>query len=99
MESRPNSANSELLRPIVIDYKTKAIVKGVKTLAFPEHCWQLAAYGKGLNLENPRLINVFIGVDDCEVRIHEWEPEDAKRGWNIFEHLLAFWKLKNDYNP
>ena len=88
---------------ILIDFKIKDEIKNVKKLAWPEHCWQLAAYDIGIGgyslWNHRRLINVFIGVDDCEVRIHEWEPEDAKKGWNIFEHLLAFWRLKNDYNP
>lgn len=85
---------------IVIDFKTKAKVKDVKQLAWPEQCYQLSAYAVGaLPLKNPRrLINVFIGIEDKEVRIHEWTPEDSDKGWEAFEHLFAFWKLQRDWN-
>lgn len=82
---------------ILIDFKTKANLSG-KQLAWPEHCWQLAAYAVGLpEMRKRRLINVFIGVEDCEVRIHEWSPEDADRGWLAFECLLSFWKITKNF--
>jgi hypothetical protein len=90
---------------IVLDFKTKARIEDGKQLAWPEHCWQLAAYDAGLSASTHRLdpvrsmINVFIGVDDCQVRIHEWTPEDANKGWEIFSHLLAVWKIVKGYNP
>lgn len=85
---------------IVIDFKTKVTVAGIKRLAYDEHCWQLAAYGVGIEgPPRPRLINVFIGVDDCEVRIHEWPEEDARRGWTAFKCLLDFWKITKNYKP
>lgn len=99
MEQRPSITNSADVAPILFDFKTKQKIEDGKTLAWPEHCWQLSAYAKGLELKNPRLINVFIGVEDCQVRIHEWKPEDADKGWEIFEHLLAVWKLTKNYNP
>lgn len=97
---------------VLIDFKTKKDLSA-KQLAWPEHCWQLAAYSFGalpkrmriaydtfdsLSL-NPgvRLINVFIGIDDCEVRIHEWSPEDSEEAWSIFKLLLEFWNLKNHF--
>jgi hypothetical protein len=91
---------------VLIDFKTKARIEDGKQLAWPEHCWQLAAYSTGLlknvhlGVVHPRrLINVFIGVEDCQVRIHEWTHEDAEKGWQIFHHLLSVWKLTKNYNP
>jgi len=85
---------------VLIDFKTKARIENGKQLAWPEHCWQLAAYSVGLSdFRKHRLINVFVGVEDCQVRIHEWTPDDAETGWIIFEHLLSVWKLTKKYNP
>jgi hypothetical protein len=86
---------------IVIDFKTKDRIDDKKQLAWPEYCWQLAAYQQGLgNLRGAqRLINVFIGVEDKQVRVVEWTPEDAEQGWKVFEHLLAVWKITKKYNP
>ncbi len=99
MEQQSASADPESVRPILVDYKTKAIVRGVKTLAYPEHCQQLAAYGKGLDLKNPRLINVFVGIEDQEIQIVEWSKEDAERGWAGFECLLRYWQITKNYKP
>ncbi len=97
MEQKSASTDSESLRPILIDYKTRAIVRGVKTLAWPEHCQQLAAYGKGLDLNNPRLINVFVGIEDQEIKIVEWSKEDAERGWAEFKCLLRYWQITKNW--
>lgn len=86
---------------VLIDFKTKAKVKDVKQLAWPENCWQLSAYSSGVAhplVRHHRLLNVFIGVDDCEVRIHEWPEDDAENGWRAFQHLLAFWQITKNYN-
>lgn len=82
---------------LILDFKTKANLNAPK-LAWPEHCYQLAAYGMGLFDHTARGINVFIGADDCEVRIHEWNNDDIMNGWDCFNCLLSFWKLKHDYN-
>ncbi len=85
---------------IVLDFKTKAKVKDVKQLAWPEHCWQLSAYAQGIGNTHclpTRLLNVFIGIDDCEVRIHEWSKEDSDKAFDCFYHLLKFWQIKNSF--
>ncbi len=86
---------------IICDFKTKANLSA-KQLAYPEHCWQLAAYASGMDQSRPRrLINVFIGVDDCEVRIHEWTSYDQEMGWMAFTHLYKFWQITKNWkqNP
>jgi hypothetical protein len=90
---------------IVIDFKTKDVltetVKGKvkdKKLAWPENVEQLAAYGNGIaKLAIPRLINVYIGVEDMEIRIHEWSQQDALNGWKVFQALLLVWQIRNNY--
>ena len=89
---------------ILIDFKTKDFINDKKQLAWPEHCWQLAAYRHGAmdtlrERHEARLLNVFIGVEDCQVRLHEWTPEDATKGWEVFSHLLSVWKLVKGYSP
>ncbi len=91
---------------IVCDFKTKdkltETVKGKvkdKKLAWPENCEQLAAYSRGLHHGfDKRIINVFIGVEDCEIRIHEWTKQDYENGWAVFEALLKVWQIRNNYN-
>ncbi len=84
---------------IVCDFKTKSNLSA-KQLAWPENCWQLAAYDVGMeNMIRRRLVNVFIGIDDCEVRIHEWTSEDRAKGWRAFEYLLGFWQITKNYKP
>ncbi len=83
----------------ICDFKTKEFVKGVKQLAWPEMLWQLAAYDKGIGGPTKRrLLNVFIGIKDCEIRIHEWTTEDYDRGWLAFKALLDFWQITKNYN-
>ncbi len=85
---------------IIIDFKTKDRIEEKKKLAYDEHVYQLAAYAEGLWGENlpwkRRLINVFVGAQDGAVRIHEWSPEYAGKGWRAFECLLNFWKITHE---
>ncbi len=82
----------------IIDFKTKANLDA-KRLAYDEHCWQLAAYESGLTDAQRKTINVFIGIDDCKVRIHEWTSYDQEQGWMAFTHLLKFWQITKNYTP
>ncbi len=88
---------------IVLDFKTKDKVKDVRQLAWPEHCQQLSAYDVGLSYpdwsKNRRLVNVFVGITDEEVRIHEWTQADSQQGWQAFKALLSFWQITKNYTP
>lgn len=84
---------------IIIDFKSKQEIEDGKKMAWEEHSIQLSAYGFGMGIERPRGINIFIGVDDQKVSIHEWEPEELARGWEMFQALLTFWKIKNKIEP
>lgn len=82
----------------VLDFKSKAkIDKNVK--GYDEHVMQLAAYDTGLGGLPRRLVNVFVGCDDCAVKIVEWDEDDRQRGLEMFFALLDFWKAKTGYYP
>lgn len=84
---------------IVLDFKTKDTIEDGKKLAWDEHVMQLAAYAHGLNIEAPRCLNVFVGITDGKVVVHEWNPVEIDNGLSLFLACLHLWKLKNSYNP
>jgi hypothetical protein len=85
--------------PIVIDFKTKDCIENGKQLAWDNHCQQLAAYGFGLGFKKFRALNVFIGCNDKQVRIHEHAWEDLERGFNAFRCLLSYWQITKRFGP
>lgn len=82
----------------VIDFKTKAKDKlAEKELIYDEHAMQLAAYRKGLDMPTARCYNLFISTTKPgEVLLVEHTEADLERGWNMFELLLKFWRIKNN---
>jgi len=87
----------------VADFKTKDRIDGARKLAYDEHILQIAAYAYGIGgraaLATFRGLNIFIGVEDHAVRIHEWTSSDLENAFEAFQHLLAIWKWKNNYYP
>ncbi len=93
--------------PIVLDVKSKDEIKPKKQLVYEEHAMQVAAYGYGLfgritskqewDWEAFRGLNVFVGVNDCEVRVIEHTPEDLVHGFELFRSVLDFWTRKNRF--
>ncbi len=91
----------------LIDYKTKDKIEPKKQLVWDEHAMQIAAYGYGLfgvvttskawKWEAFRGLNVFVGVGDCEIRVHEHTPEDLAHGFELFRSILDFWTRKNRF--
>lgn len=83
----------------VIDYKTKQLAKKFKVgkMAFDEHRSQLAAYREGLGMPKARCANVFVCLETGEVDFHEHTEHELQHGWEIFQHALAIWKLKNNF--
>lgn len=85
---------------VVLDFKSKERIDANKRLAWDEHVMQLAAYARGFGFAMwPRAMNVFIGIKDVGVHIHEWTPDDMARGWQMYVHLLGYWQAKNKYWP
>jgi hypothetical protein len=83
---------------IVADVKTKEFTDPDKVLAYDEHLMQLSAYRQGFNLPKARCINIFVSVQEpVIVKIHEWRDEELERGYAMFQSLLRYWQLKNNY--
>jgi len=83
---------------IVVDAKTKEFSPGDDIAAYDEHLLQLAAYRHGLGLHHARCANVFASsIHHGLIQIIEWSEEDLVRGWEMFKHLLEYWKLKNNF--
>lgn len=83
---------------VVLDFKSKAKLDS-KVKGYDEHVMQLAAYDTGLGGPHRRLLNVFVGCDDCAVKIVEWDEDDAKRGLAMFFAALDLWQAKTGYIP
>lgn len=83
---------------LVADIKSKDFDDPEDVVAYDEHLLQLAAYRVGLDVPNARCANVFVSVRNPKlVKIVEWSEEDLKRGWQMFQCLLNYWKLKNTF--
>ncbi len=92
---------------ILLDFKSKDKIEPKKPLVYEEHAMQIAAYGYGLfgvitsnggwKWEAFRGLNVFVGVSDCEIRVHEHTPEDLAHGFELFRSILDFWTRKNRF--
>ncbi len=93
--------------PVVLDFKSKEKIEPKKQLVWDEHAMQIAAYGYGLfgvvttnrdwKWEAFRGLNVFVGVNDCEIRVHEHTPKDLAHGFELFRSILDFWTRKNKF--
>jgi len=83
---------------IVLDAKSKEFGPEDEVVAYDEHLMQLAAYRHGLGLGHARCANVFTSVTHPGlIKIVEWSEADLTRGWEMFQCLLQFWKLKNNF--
>lgn len=83
---------------IILDIKSKDFKDLSKSLVYDEQLLQLAAYREGFNLPNARCANVFVSRTNPDLAyVHEWAEEDIQRGWEMFQHLLYYWQLKNNH--
>jgi hypothetical protein len=83
---------------IVIDAKTKEFDEDDGVVGYDEHLLQLAAYRHGLGMPHARCANVFASVTKPGlIRVVEWSEEELVKGWEMFQCLLRFWKLKNNF--
>ena len=83
---------------IVVDAKTKDFGPDDKVDAYDEMLMQLAAYRQGLERPNARCANVFASrTHPGLIKIVEWSEEDLQKGWEMFQCLLKFWKIKNNF--
>lgn len=87
--------------PLVCDFKTKERIDDKKQLAWPEHIQQLAAYGFGLwNTGIPfRALNVWVGTEDKQIRVLEYEWPDIVEAFAQFRCLLEYWQRCRKFGP
>ena len=86
---------------IIIDLKTKEnldVSKEGKHYAYDDHIAQLAPYARGVNIDDAMLVNVFTDWNG-NVLFHEWDAEDAARGWDLFRAAFELWKIVKRYDP
>lgn len=83
---------------IVLDAKSKEFGPDDKVVAYDEHVMQLAAYRNGIGLPLARCANVFASVTHPGlIKVVEWTEEELVKGWEMFQCLLEFWKIKNSF--
>lgn len=83
---------------IVLDAKSKDFGPDDKVEAYDEHLMQLAAYRHGLGVPHARCANAFASrTHPGLIKVVEWSEEDLVKGWEMFQCLLRFWKLKNNF--
>jgi hypothetical protein len=89
---------AEAQHGIVADVKSKDFDVGDEVIAYDEHLLQLAAYRHGLGMPHARCANIFVSVKNPKLtKIVEWSEDDIKRGWEMFQCLLKYWILKNQF--
>lgn len=80
----------------VIDFKTKNKEIVDKSCATIEHCMQVAAYRKGLDLPTAKCYNLYISaLKPGQVYMHHWTEEELQKGEQMFYCLLNYFKLVN----
>lgn len=86
---------------IIVDFKTKDKVDIDSIKAYDDHKMQLAAYQTGLKMPaTTKRYNLFISTAlGCEGECNLVEAKEFDKPWGMFEALLNFWKVKNNYDP
>jgi hypothetical protein len=86
------------LHGIVLDAKSKEFGPDDKVEAYVEHLMQLSAYRHGLGLHHAQCANVFASsTHPGLIKIVEWSKEELEKGWEMYQCILLFWKLKNSF--
>ena len=90
--------NSSAPDGIVLDAKSKEFGPDDNVVAYDEHLMQLAAYREGLCMPRARCANVFASASHPGlIKIYEWPEESLQKGWEMFQCLLRYWRLKNNF--
>lgn len=88
-------------RNVVLDFKTKDFTDATTIKAYDEHGIQLAAYARGLGMDNTATrVNLFVSTRTPGLIVPwEWEGESFSRHWGMFQALLAYWQADKGYAP
>ena len=87
----------------VLEFKTTG-KEPKKLTAWPEHCYQLAAYAHGVKQHFPnktiRTGNVMVSsITPCEPKLCLWNIAEQGNGLKIFMSATAIWQRSKDYTP
>jgi hypothetical protein len=92
----------DLYRPgVILDFKSKDFGPGdtARLEAYDEHAMQLAAGTVAAGMESPRAAIIYVSRSHPGL---SWpvgvSTDELTRGWEMFQALLAYWKLKNRYD-
>ncbi len=84
----------------VIDYKSKEFNEDNPPKLWDEHPMQLAAYRRGLRVDNARCAILFVSASVPGLCVFREIPEeDLTRGLSMFDALLAYWQSKTCHRP
>ena len=87
---------------IFIDFKTKNNLEGKNPakLVYDEHGMQLSAYAQGCeHHDNVERVSIFVDRKDNElICCHIWDKDSHKKHINMFNNILAYWKLAKNYD-
>jgi len=83
---------------LVVDFKTKEFDNPDILKTWDEHAMQLAAYAQGLQFGKHTAAICYVSTTVPGLaKVLVIPPDDLARGWEMFMHLLAYWKVKNNY--
>lgn len=85
----------------VVDYKSTKSEPGKKMTGWPEHAWQLAAYGRAHYGPRP-FIGASVYISTTEPGRVEWverDSEEMREAFTTFELIAALWFRLKKYDP
>lgn len=84
---------------VIIDFKTTD--KDVDTVkGYESHVMQLAACREGIDATDATVMNLFVSsVEPGKICAFEWTEDKVNQAWEMFKHLLGYWKWSRNYFP
>lgn len=88
-------------KKVLIDFKTTGGDNFKYAVKKPhdEYGMQAFAYDAGIDFKADEVCNIIINRDTGETAKYIYQKAERERYVRMFDSLLEFWKLKNDYRP
>tara|TARA_R100000742_G_C4260754_1_gene78557 strand:- start:54 stop:839 length:786 start_codon:yes stop_codon:yes gene_type:complete len=86
---------------IFVDFKTKVNIKDKDParLVYDDHGMQLSAYAQGCGFDDVERVSIFVDREDPTfISYHVWDKDSHKKHLDMFNNILAFWKLSKNYD-
>jgi hypothetical protein len=81
---------------LILDFKTKMEASKFKNLVQDDHIIQLAAYRQGVQMPDAVCANVYVCLENGDVKIVFHDEEKLIRGLSIFNNCLSLWYTLNN---